>query len=162
PDGVTFTPSGSTQISMSATVLVGMAVSAHSATVTNEADFDHVEVTVPTSPPVTPPPPNSQGCPTTSGRKFYISPSGSDSAAGDSGHPWRTFARAYQTLAPGDQLRLQDGEYKDSLAAQKLVSGSWVPVSGTQASPIDICAEHDGQAVVNGEGVRIPMDFSRG
>lgn len=69
---------------------------------------------------------------------YYISPSGSDGAAGTStGTAWKTFNKAFDTMAAGDTLWLMDGTY--SVAAGTGVidpngTNSEQPPSGTGPS----------------------------
>lgn len=46
-------------------------------------------------------------------RSFYIAPNGSDSAAGTSNAPWRTFNRAMRDLKPGDEVVVRPGTYTE-------------------------------------------------
>ncbi|MBK8323916.1 MAG: DUF4214 domain-containing protein [Betaproteobacteria bacterium] len=81
----------------------------------------------------------AQGC---LGRIFYVSPTGSDSATGLSGAPWRTFTKAWSVLQPSDLLLVMDGTYTNvSPPAGK---------SGTAGQPIMIQAVNAGAANVNG------------
>ena len=73
---------------------------------------------------------------------YYIVPTGSDSGSGSSSAPWATFGKAWGTLQPGDTLILKDGTYTQALKPT---------VSGTAGGPIIIRAEHDGQAILDGQ-----------
>nr|WP_315707654.1 pectate lyase PelN [Brenneria ulupoensis] len=42
---------------------------------------------------------------------YYLAPTGSDSASGSQSAPWKTFARAQQTLTGGDRLWIRGGKY---------------------------------------------------
>ena len=64
---------------------------------------------------------------------FYVAPTGSDSAAGDSAHPWRTIQRAANVVGAGDQVIVRAGNY----AGFNLDSDT----DGTAASPIRFTAE---------------------
>ena len=56
------------------------------------------------------------GLGTANSATYYLSPSGSDGAAGTSeGTAWATFSKALQSLYPGDTLIVLDGTYYDSI-----------------------------------------------
>jgi hypothetical protein len=78
---------------------------------------------------------------------YYLAPNGNDGSAGTNGSPWATFSKAMKVLKSGDMLLIKDGTYYQSLD---------VAVSGTQGSPITIKAEDDGQAIIDGQGARVP------
>ncbi|MBI5034911.1 MAG: DUF1565 domain-containing protein [Chloroflexi bacterium] len=81
-----------------------------------------------------------------SAQSYYVSPTGLDSNLGTAtSNPWKTFAKAWTVLQPGDTLYLMDGEYKQVLEPT---------ISGTSGNPITIKALNDGKAIINGEGVR--------
>ena len=61
----------------------------------------------PTPVPATPAP----APPTSSGRTFFIAPSGSDNGSGSIDSPWRSISRASAALAPGDLLYARGGVY---------------------------------------------------
>lgn len=51
----------------------------------------------------------------TNAASYYLSPSGSDSALGtSSGTAWKTFSKAFTTMAAGDELILLDGVYGEA------------------------------------------------
>jgi hypothetical protein len=81
---------------------------------------------------------------------YYVSPSGSDTAAGTAAAPWKTFAKAFTVLTAGDVLVLRDGIYHESLKPP-------TSLSGKDTLPITFGAEHDGKALINGDGTRIPI-----
>lgn len=64
-------------------------------------------------------------------RTFYVSPTGSDSAAGTSSAPWRTLQHAANTVRAGDLVVVRAGRY----------AGFDLRVSGTAANPIEFRAE---------------------
>ncbi len=73
---------------------------------------------------------------------FYVSPSGDDAADGLSMRkPWRTLARAFKGLQPGDTLYLAEGEY----AAAPLNK------TGNGKTPIRIGGRARGTAVISGK-----------
>jgi hypothetical protein len=55
---------------------------------------------------------------------------GNDTNNGSSGSPWKTWARAYQTLQPGDTLRLRDGNYGEIIGGvnRTHLFSNWVTV----------------------------------
>jgi hypothetical protein len=82
---------------------------------------------------------------------YYVSPTGNDTTGdGSASAPWRTFAKAFTALKPGDAMVLMDGTYKESLALP-------TTLNGTDTSHIVIGAQHDGKALINGEGTRVPI-----
>ncbi|TFG92150.1 MAG: hypothetical protein E4H15_04375, partial [Syntrophobacterales bacterium] len=66
---------------------------------------------------------------------YYISVSGSNSANGTSpGTAWKTFQKAFSTMAGGDELILLDGTYSEAAGTgyiSHLGTGSGQPPSGT-------------------------------
>jgi hypothetical protein len=91
----------------------------------------------------------------TGGTTYYISPTsppGNDQNNGLSeATPLATFNRAWELLYPGDTLILLDGVYRQTLKPGKR--------NGTADAPITIRAKNDGKAIIDGEGVRIPVDI---
>ena len=77
---------------------------------------------------------------------YYISPSGSDSAAGTSSAPWGTFAHAMSVLQPGDTLWLMDGTYTQSTTGMLYIS-----INGTPSAYITVRALNEGSAIVDGQ-----------
>jgi uncharacterized protein (TIGR03437 family) len=69
--------------------------------------------------------------PASTGASYFVSPSGSDAAAGTQGQPWATIQAAVSRLKPGDVLYVLGGEYHEAVT---------VGVSGTAAAPITIQA----------------------
>jgi hypothetical protein len=70
---------------------------------------------------------------------YYISPSGSDSAAGSATAPWATFGKAWGVLNPGDTLIVKDGTYNQNAAPP---AGK----SGAAGNLITVQAQNDGLA----------------
>jgi nitrous oxidase accessory protein NosD len=74
-----------------------------------------------TQPSPTPANPGTPGVPTapepapTYTREWYVSPSGSDTAAGTKGAPFRTIAKAVSVVGPGEIVRVQAGTYAEKL-----------------------------------------------
>ena len=64
-------------------------------------------------------------------RTFYVSPTGSDSAAGTGTAPWRTLQHAAETVRAGDLVIVRAGRY----------AGFDLRISGTSANPIEFRAE---------------------
>lgn len=88
---------------------------------------------------------------TATGSTWYISPNGSDTADGrTTTTPWRTFARAWQTVRAGDTLLVMDGTYNQSIAPS---------LNGTATAPITIRAVNDGKVTIDGQGVRRPVQL---
>lgn len=78
---------------------------------------------------------------------YYISPTGNDSNSGlTTQQPWQTFTRSWRDLYPGDTLILMDGVYTETLTPTER--------NGTAEQPITIRAQHDGMAIIDGEGIR--------
>ena len=85
---------------------------------------------------------------------YYISPSGSDQNHGTSEYaPWASFERAWQDLYPGDTLILLDGVYYQSISPHIR--------SGETGKPITIRAKNDGNAIIDGQNDRIPVEIQR-
>jgi len=63
--------------------------------------------------------------------EFYVSSTGSDSAAGTATAPWRTLQRAADVVGPGDRVTTRPGAY----------AGFNLTRSGTAAAPIEFVAE---------------------
>jgi hypothetical protein len=109
--------------------------------------------TPPPPPPPSPPPPSSPppgssvgtslpgALPASAGRSFYVSPSGSDTAAGSVSAPWRTVQKALDTLQPGDTAYLRGGTYS-----------TWVTMSrsGTASAPITVRSYPGERATLTG------------
>ena len=89
---------------------------------------------------------------------YYLSPSGNDSRSGTTeSQAWATFDRALNAatpgnkLEPGDTLVLLDGVYRQSLSPYY--------VSGEPGKFITVRAKNDGKAIIDGEGVRVPVNL---
>lgn len=88
--------------------------------------------------------------PTFAATKF-MSPTGSDAAAGTTSAPWKTFAASINKLSPGDELVLKNGTYTNGdsgLLDADCDLGRGV--DGTSTARITIRAENERQARVNG------------
>lgn len=85
---------------------------------------------------------------------YYISPTGNDEQNGTTeSQPWATFARAWQTLLPGDTLVLMDGLYRQNIEPNG--------PDGTADAPITIRAQHDGQVIIDPNFAAIPVFLYR-
>src|SRR5688572_785957 len=71
---------------------------------------------------------------------YVVSPTGSDTASGASGAPWRTIQRAVTAAKPGDVVSVEDGTYA-GLACEG--------VSGTAAARIVFKARNRWGAKIN-------------
>jgi hypothetical protein len=69
--------------------------------------------------------------PKSTGTTFYVSPTGSDSAAGTSAAPWRTIQKAADTLQAGQTAIVAAGNYGERVS---------ITHSGTHADPITLQA----------------------
>jgi parallel beta-helix repeat protein len=57
-----------------------------------------------------------------SGGSYFVSPSGNDSSSGSKEAPFKTFAKAVNSLQPGDTLYIMGGTYKERLVVPKVAS----------------------------------------
>lgn len=79
---------------------------------------------------------------------YYLSPAGSDGAAGSVGQPWKSFAHAVAQLQPGDTLYLRSGTYAERL----ILSGK----AGSAALPIVIRAYEGETPAIDGGTLTVP------
>ena len=87
------------------------------------------------------------------GAMFYLSPSGSDSALGNSStSPWKTFKFAIPKLSPGDRLILLNGTYNGWNSGYPDIRCHGNAKNGTAAKPITMKAENERQAFLKGNG----------
>lgn len=85
---------------------------------------------------------------------YYIGPNGNDDHDGLSAEQaWVNFGKAWAYLQPGDTLVLLDGTYLQPLEPNGR--------NGTAKAPITIRAQHDGQAIIDGQASRIPVHLYR-
>src|SRR4051794_7503829 len=70
---------------------------------------------------------------------YYVSPAGSDAAAGTSTLPWATLQKAADTVGAGDTVTVRAGTY-----ASGFVLGWDAPTAGTSAAPITFQADPAG------------------
>jgi hypothetical protein len=94
---------------------------------TPTATVSSTPTTKPTATPTVASTPTPTSTSTPSGSTFYVSPTGSDSAAGSSGAPWRTIQKAADTLQAGQTAIVSAGNYGERVSITR---------SGTQAAPI--------------------------
>src|SRR4051812_1066246 len=79
---------------------------------------------------------------------YYLSPSGSDSAAGSSAAPFATFNKAYGAMKGGDTLIVKNGTYNQ----QTVISSTVRPPSGSGSAYTVVKAETPGGVVIDGKG----------
>jgi uncharacterized protein DUF1565 len=94
---------------------------------------------------------------TASGATYYLSPGGSNSNAGSSSAPWKTFKFAIPKLQPGDTLTLRDGTYNQSNSGYPQVICGSNAVSGTSSQRITLQAENERRAFIDGDGSAYPL-----
>ena len=85
-----------------------------------------------------------------SARTIYVSPTGSDAAAGTTRSPMRTLAQALHRAGPGDKIIVRDGTYPEIVRILK---------GGTERRPLEIVAEHKGRAIITGTGTPLDTDL---
>jgi len=96
---------------------------------TGTATSTPIATPTPTGAPTPTASPAPTSTPTPGGTTYYVSPNGSDSAAGNSSAPWRTIQKAANTLQPGQTAIAAAGNYGERVE---------VTSSGTQANPITL------------------------
>ncbi|WP_164019588.1 right-handed parallel beta-helix repeat-containing protein [Pyxidicoccus trucidator] len=67
-------------------------------------------------------------------REWYVSPSGSDKAAGSKSAPFRTIGRALKAVGPGEAIQVQPGDYAESVVIDGSVK------AGRKDAPITLRA----------------------
>ena len=88
-----------------------------------------------------------------SGRPTYwVAPSGSDTADGSEGSPWRTIQHAASTVPPGSTVFVRAGVYNEQVHV--LVSGN------AAAGPIVFRNAPGEHPIVDGSGLTVPSDFN--
>lgn len=85
--------------------------------------------------------------------RYYVSTAGSDNNSGSESQPFKTFARAEQSLSPGDTLVVMAGEYTEPLVINK---------SGTSTAPILVMGQSNYASVLNGQNQDRPIIDVRG
>jgi hypothetical protein len=90
-----------------------------------------------------PPPPENTTLPPrlpdSTGQRFYVSPQGSDSAAGSSAEPWRTVQKAFDTLRPGQIALVRAGTYRENVVVRR---------GGTARAPVTVRNEPGARPVL--------------
>jgi hypothetical protein len=86
------------------------------------------------------------------GNLYYAAPGGS--GTGSYSDPM-SIAAFCQRAQPGDTLILTDGLYAGS---QDMIAPA-NNLDGTETDPIIVQAEHDGQAILDGNGLRVPLNL---
>ena len=89
---------------------------------------------------------------------YYLSPSGSDSKAGTSAAPWKTFSFAIPKLKAGDTLILKDGTYTRSNSGLPKINGGTNANNGTKNNPITLKAQNERKALIAGDGLSNAVD----
>jgi hypothetical protein len=84
---------------------------------------------------------------------YYISTTGSDSAAGSRDNPWKTFARAIPRLTPGDTLFVLDGTYDGTNGTDmlRIVAGEGAQ-NGTPDAYVTVKALNERQVTIKNDG----------
>jgi len=77
----------------------------------------------------------------TTGSVYYVAPGGDDDGPGSADEPWETLQHAADSVGPGDQVIVRDGEY----------TGFQLETTGEAANRIHFRAE-DASAVINADG----------
>jgi hypothetical protein len=117
------TQSGNTTITVTPSVIVTVAPTAIVSITTAPKPTDLPEPTETPMPSSTPGP--SPTAIPVSGITYYISPSGSDSNNGTSlTTPFKTFAKAFPILKPGDLLYMREGVYAENVKSVKTNPGT--------------------------------------
>ena len=94
----------------------------------------------------------AQGC---LGKTYYLSPSGNNANTGTApGSPWKTFAKAFGAMSPGDELVLLDGSYGTAAGTGYIDyqnTPSAQPKSGTALTSMTVVrAQNPGNVTING------------
>ena len=83
----------------------------------------------------------NQSIPPVEGHVYYVSPQGSDSAAGQEQSPWQTVQKAADSVVPGDTVYIRTGIYDEEVVLN---------TSGTEAAPITFLAMPDEEVNLQG------------
>jgi hypothetical protein len=61
------------------------------------------------------------------GRAFFVSPTGSDAAAGTKAHPWRTIQKAANSVPAGSTVEIRGGVYRERVVVRVSgAPGAWI------------------------------------
>jgi parallel beta-helix repeat protein len=85
------------------------------------------------------------------GQTFFVSPSGSDGAAGSASAPWSTIGHALESVNPGDTVLVRAGTYTDSLTVTR---------SGSASAVITLAAATGERPVLTGR-LKVAADYIR-
>ena len=77
-------------------------------------------------------------------REFFVSPEGSDDAAGTRGAPFASISKGVESAAAGDTVTVGDGVYRESVVFRS---------GGDKTAPITLRAAHAGRAVIDGGNI---------
>ena len=94
--------------------------------------------------PTSTPTPTPSPTPSSTGKNYYMSPSGSDSNSGTISSPWKTVGFASSKLKPGDTLYARGGTYTGQYG--------WNSPSGTSLAPITWKAYPGETPIFDGQG----------
>lgn len=83
-------------------------------------------------------------------RKFFVSPTGSDSNPGTQDAPWKTPEHAATQTRPGDWVILREGVYRLADMIQPAVSG-------TESAPIVFTCASGERAILDAEDIIFKM-----
>jgi hypothetical protein len=137
----------------SVTIMVMQAAGA----ATGFAEVEAVATNLPPGDPTTPSQPTDPTPPVEpepTGPKYYLSPTGSDSADGKSAATaWFSFAKAIRALQPGDTLVLTDGTYRRTTTGLPKIDCQSNAQNGTPDKPITIMAQHERAAHLSCDGI---------
>ena len=134
---VTVSNSGSSPTATSTPTVTSTSTAKPTATPTASSKPTATPTVAPT--PTIAPSPSATATP--SGSTFYVSPTGSDSAAGSSSAPWRTIQKAASTLQPGQTAIVATGNYGERVS---------IANSGTKTAPITLKVASGGDAQLLG------------
>ena len=99
------------------------------------------------------------------GRSYYVSPSGSDAAAGTISAPWRSFARASSGLQAGDTVNVREGTYFERFVPSnggspsnpivyRAYPGEFVSIVGASDNELTVMAIYPSNIVIEGFTIR--------
>src|SRR3954454_10023388 len=61
------------------------------------------------------------------GRAFFVSPTGSNAAAGTKAHPWRTIQKAANSVPAGSTVEIRGGVYRERVVVRVSgAPGAWI------------------------------------